>query len=233
MAVRSAGAKGDGAFAAADCAAGRWVCQYVGAPTTLLQTAQRYTDADPAYLFQITPELYLDAMDSTHVSRYFNHAYPAANLNFTVDKAAREVHFYAARDIAAGEELTFDYGTAYWLGSGVHPSAETDSRNYSALEAQSKRPLPPPPPGPKPLTPTSMLSEVEAAMALPPAEARTALLRTLEYFGAERLDVDALRIPRGLGPDAPPSEVVDPGTVPLATLESAARACIIDLARIG
>ena len=71
--IRSAGGKGDGAYAAEPAAAGRWIARYEGAPVTLLQTVQRYTDADPEYLFQITPDLYLDAMDSKHYSRFFNH----------------------------------------------------------------------------------------------------------------------------------------------------------------
>lgn len=107
--MRDAGLKGKGAFAAERVAAGRWVTHYVGEPVTLLETAQRYTDADPEYLFQLTPDLYLDAMDSIHFSRFFNHA-QNGTLNFTVDAAARVVSFFAARDIDVGEELTFDYG---------------------------------------------------------------------------------------------------------------------------
>jgi hypothetical protein len=55
--ILPAGERGMGAYAAAPLAAGQWIGRYVGTPVTLLQTAQRYTDTDPEYLFQITPDL--------------------------------------------------------------------------------------------------------------------------------------------------------------------------------
>ena len=63
--------KGRGAFAAEAVPPNTWVCQYVGAPVTLLDTCRRYVDTEPEYLFQVTPDLYLDAQDSTHFSRFF------------------------------------------------------------------------------------------------------------------------------------------------------------------
>ena len=121
--------KGMGAFASAPIAAGTFVCTYVGELVTLLQTQQRYTDSDPEYLFQLTPDLYLDAMDSTHFSRFFNHA-EFGNLNFTVSPADRRVDFYADRAISAGEELTFDYGPSYWALMSDNPKEGTDSRDF-------------------------------------------------------------------------------------------------------
>jgi SET domain-containing protein len=32
------------------------------------------------------------------------------------DPAAREVSFFASRDISAGEELLYDYGGKFWKG---------------------------------------------------------------------------------------------------------------------
>ena len=223
--IRSAGERGDGAYAAEAVAAGTWVGQYIGEPVSLLQTVQRYTDSEPEYLFQITPELYLDAMDSTHFSRYFNHA-EHGNLNFTVNKTTNRVDFYTARPIEAGEELTFDYGMAYWAGSGVVPF--NDSRDYSKSSVQEKHA----PKGPRPVTPTS-LSELDELLAkADDEEMRGGMLRALEYFGATRLDTHAMRIPRGLGPEAP-TEDIDLRTVPTATLEQAARACIEQAAELS
>lgn len=221
--IKPAGDKGDGAFAAEAAAAGQWIGTYVGTPVTLLDTAQRYTDTDPEYLFQITPDLYLDAMDSTHFSRFFNHRYPDFNLNFTVDKAANRVDFYARRDIAVGEELSFDYGVGYWMGSGVVPLGDT--RNYTVpkrdLSADN---------GPLPMTPTTRRADVEATMKLPEAEARAGLLRCLEYYGASRLpcatdEEPRMRIPLTLGADAAYEEV-GVANAPLELLRSAAEACI-------
>ena len=228
--IREAGNRGQGAFAAEAAPAGRWVGTYVGTPVTLLDTAQRYTDTDPEYLFQITPDLYLDAMDSTHFSHYFNH-HQNGTLNFTVDVENQRVDFYLAEDVAAGDELTFDYGVAYWAGSGVTPSRETDHRDFT-------RKMPPRPEslGPKPITPTTDVKDLDATMALPEPEARAGLLRCLEFFGGERLPClpeapVRMRIPRGLGPEAGTLEVAV-ADAPLEDLESAARACVRDAAAL-
>ena len=101
--VKPAGDVGFGAFAAEAAPAGTYVGQYVGEPVTLLQTTQRYTESDPAYLFQITPDLYLDAQDSDHFSRFFNHA-ELGTLNFTIDTSNRRVSFFLSRDVAVGDE---------------------------------------------------------------------------------------------------------------------------------
>ena len=58
------------------------------------------------YLFGVG-ELQIDAQNSTHFSRYFNHA-EYGTLTAAVDSERRRVDFFAARDITAGEELTFD-----------------------------------------------------------------------------------------------------------------------------
>ena len=231
--IRSAGGKGDGAYAAEPAAAGRWIARYEGVPVTLLQTVQRYTDADPEYLFQITPDLYLDAMDSKHLSRFFNH-HEHGNLNFTVDKEALRVDFFAARDIAIGDELCFDYGMSYWAGSGVTPSAETDSRDYTQYEEEraagrltSIRPK-----GPPPITPRNRRELDELTKLADKQEVRAGLLRCLEYFGAQRIDEHVVRIPLGLGADADSSEV-DPRTVPLTTLEVAASVCVEQAAALA
>ena len=113
--IQDAGEKGMGAFANQSAPPNTWVCTYQGELVTLLDTAQRYTDRDPAYLFQITPDLYRDAEDSTHFSRYFNH-HQNGTLNFTVNVAEQRIDFFTACAVAPGEELTFDYGVGYWAG---------------------------------------------------------------------------------------------------------------------
>jgi hypothetical protein len=47
--MRPAGKAGMGAFAAEAAAAGQWITTYVGAPISLLQSTQRYTESDPEY----------------------------------------------------------------------------------------------------------------------------------------------------------------------------------------
>ena len=111
----------------------------------------------------------------------------------------------------------------YWAGSGVTPSPETDSRDYSERVRNAAARVPRP--GPAPLTPTTRAEDIDALLALDAPAARAGLLRCLEYYGAMRLSEGSLRIPFGIGADAP-SEDVDTAAVPLAKLEAAARACV-------
>ena len=89
----------------------------------------------------------------------------------STDEDELRVDFYAARDIAADEELTFDYGVRYWLWRDA-PSADSDSRNFSEPKYRDLRPvektlLHPPPVGTVlPLTPLTA-EELQAALALP------------------------------------------------------------------
>lgn len=219
--VQEAGTMGKGTFAAEAAPAGTWVCKYVGTPVTLLQTTQRYASEDPEYLFQITPDLYLDAMDSTHFSRYFNHA-QHGNLNFTIDVVNKRVDFMLSRDVEKGEQLTFDYGMSYWLGSGVTPLG--DDRNFTRPTPKAAKLT-----GPRPVTPKTA-TELAIALALPEEEARLALLRCLEYFGVStRLDEQQLKISFGFAKDAR-QEVVDPLMASVETLHEATAACIAQAA---
>tara|TARA_B100000795_G_scaffold166923_1_gene125608 strand:+ start:574 stop:1125 length:552 start_codon:yes stop_codon:yes gene_type:complete len=81
--VESAGVKGMGAFAAEAAQAGRWVGSYQGPLISLDEQRDLYSETDPEYLFQITPDLYIDGNLSTHFTRFFNHD-QKGNLNFTV-----------------------------------------------------------------------------------------------------------------------------------------------------
>ena len=47
-------------------------------------------------------------------------------MHLSVDE--RRADLYAAAPIAAGDELTFNYGEGFWLASEVAPSEGTDSR---------------------------------------------------------------------------------------------------------
>jgi len=208
-----------GAFAAEACSSGRYVCDYHGALISLEQVNERYIERLPEYLFDVGDGLYLDAQDSEHFSRFFNHR-EHGNLNFTVSAAERRVTFYAATDIAEGEELCFDYGVGYWAGHEASPAEGTDSRSF---DAAPWRPM-----GPPPLTPLTSSGIGEAA-ELPVDEARTALLRTLEYFGARRLASGEIEVPLGLIRAG--TAVVQPDTADLPLLRRAAAACITDAAK--
>ena len=100
-----------GVFADEDIPRGRWVCSYVGVLSTDDECEQRYRDDDSAlapgrgdYLFRIDDDLCMDAQESTHHSRFFNHA-EHGNLDVNVSVVERRIDFWALRDVAAGEEV--------------------------------------------------------------------------------------------------------------------------------
>jgi hypothetical protein len=134
-----------------------------------------------------------------------------------VDVEQQRVSFYTSCDVAIGEELCFDYGMSYWMGSEVTPVGDT--RNFT-LEREVL-----PPSGPKPATPTGSVQEVDKIMELPEDQARSALLRCLDFYGATRLDEDRMEIPFGLGESARRTEI-QPSTVELQLLKDATTACI-------
>ena len=119
--IASAGSKGMGAFARVAASAGTFVCEYRGELLTEADVQERYADEEPLYLFTVNPDQepkYIDAVDSTHVSHFFNHAQDP-NTKHVKDKQARRIDFYLTRDVAAGEELTIDYGVGYWIALGI------------------------------------------------------------------------------------------------------------------
>ena len=214
--VRDAGSKGSGVFATEPIAVGDWIGPYIGTLTTKEETRARYNDTyRGAYIFGLDDELSIDAQNSTHFSRFFNHA-EHGNLEVEVDAARQSIDFFAARDIGVGEELTFDYGTQYWLLWRAPPTPESDSRNYTRLRLAARERdveltlrYPPKVGTVLPLSPITV-AELQAALALPERESRAALLRCLEYFGAQRCaDSDLLSLPR-LATDDSADAAVEP-----------------------
>lgn len=119
--IRSAGSKGQGAFAGERLKAGTHVGLYVGILSTQEDIKQRYDDARHAdYLFKLDDKWCIDAQNSSHFSRFFNHA-EHGNLDVAVDTDLQQIEFTASRDIELGEEMTFD----------VRPRLE--SARFSAL----------------------------------------------------------------------------------------------------
>jgi len=135
LAVRAAGAKGDGLFAAAAIEKDAYLLDYVGEVIDEAELYARYGDPeDPraavggAYVFEVGDDAFVDGADPdrSNLARYMNHA-PAGAANVRRERLGgplrlpgtrcdRGVRFFAARDVAAGEELCFDYGADYWRG---------------------------------------------------------------------------------------------------------------------
>ncbi len=105
------GSAGLGLFAIDAFRKGDFVIEYTGEP---LSTAQ--ADAKGGkYLFRVDDALTLDGTGREHVARYMNHSCDP-NCEAVIEEypdGEKAVMIYALRDIAPGEELTFDYGAEY------------------------------------------------------------------------------------------------------------------------
>ena len=148
--ARPAPPKGEGVFALQHIDAAAFVCQYQGDVLTLEQQEERYPDKFPDYCLRVSdrPVLSVDGQNSGHWSRLINHN-EHGNLKLYTDAAAQTAHFTAAQAIEAGEELSFDYGIAFFTFRGITPAAGTDSRQATLRRADPEDadpPLPPPPP---------------------------------------------------------------------------------------
>ncbi|VEU36385.1 unnamed protein product [Pseudo-nitzschia multistriata] len=190
--------KGYGVFATGPIANGTVVCGYEGDLLTLAEQEARYPDSWPDYCLRLSPELSIDAERSGHWSRFVNHD-ERPNLVVETSLAPEpSARFRAIRDIAAGEELCFDYGPVYFYARGITPAPGTESRTVSLA--------------PRPVDEAAVEEErAWAASGLPDAPAtvdeigrvlssaavsegakKAALARALDYFGAiEWIDEDA------------------------------------------
>jgi hypothetical protein len=115
--IRSAGAKGRGAFAGQKIPKGVSVGDYEGERMSEEDMESRYKDENwSSYVFEVRDGVYIDARDETRSSwhRYINHSC-RPNLESVVEPQGRgRVWFRTLREIQADEELTFDYGDMYW-----------------------------------------------------------------------------------------------------------------------
>nr|WP_208299990.1 SET domain-containing protein-lysine N-methyltransferase [Aquabacterium sp. A08] len=112
MQTRRSGVHGKGVFALADLAAGERLIEYTGEIISW-DEAQRRHPHDPAqphhtFYFHIDDGHVIDALHGGNASRWINHSC-APNCEAQETPEGR-VFIWALRDIAAGEELFYDYG---------------------------------------------------------------------------------------------------------------------------
>jgi SET domain-containing protein len=106
--VRATGiGKGKGLFATSKIKKGSFVIEYTGdkIPTKVADTL------GTRYLFEIDSEWTIDGASRTNTARYINHS---CDPNCEVEIEGDRLMIYAVRNIARGEELSFDYGEEYF-----------------------------------------------------------------------------------------------------------------------
>lgn len=109
---------GNGVFAVTDLAPDALLCQYAGRRIRHEEADALYggtLDTGHTFLFTLNDEYVVDANRGGNIARWINHAC-APNCQAQVvehagdDRRRDRIEIRALRDIAAGEELTYDYG---------------------------------------------------------------------------------------------------------------------------
>ncbi|WP_394791382.1 SET domain-containing protein [Rhodoferax sp.] len=109
--VRRSGVHGKGVFALRDIAAGEVVAEYVGEIISWQEAQDRHPH-DPSqpnhtFYFHVDADRVIDANYGGNASRWINHA---CEPNCETDEQDGRIFIVALQDIAAGEELNYDYG---------------------------------------------------------------------------------------------------------------------------
>lgn len=109
--VRRSGVHGKGVFAVTDLAEGEAIIEYVGEIITWEAAQARHphdpSDPNHTFYFHIDEQHVIDALVGGNSSRWINHS---CDPNCEADEVDGRIFIKALRNIAAGEELHYDYG---------------------------------------------------------------------------------------------------------------------------
>jgi len=109
--VRQSGVHGKGVFAGQDILKGETIIEYVGEIISAQEAEDRHPhdpkDPNHTFYFQIDEDRVIDALHGGNSARWINHCC-TPNCKPEVDEG--RVFIKAKKNIAAGEELNYDYG---------------------------------------------------------------------------------------------------------------------------
>ena len=109
--TRRSGVHGKGVFALVDLAAGETLIEYEGEVISWREALRRHPhdplDPNHTFYFHIDDKHVIDGKSGGNSSRWINHS---CKPNCEADENGGRVHILALRNIAAGEELFYDYG---------------------------------------------------------------------------------------------------------------------------
>jgi SET domain-containing protein len=113
VAVRPSRIDGTGAFAAEPIPARRKIGEIRGESISVREARRRAKGMDRIMMIEVSDRRAIDASLSTDPLRFTNHSCaPNAVLRIRQGR----VEFYAMRDVAAGDELTVNYGETHHEG---------------------------------------------------------------------------------------------------------------------
>lgn len=99
---------GLGLFAVEPIKKGTWIIEYVGKIVTGKKEIEEYKEN--LYLFETSKTRMIDGSARSNTARYINHSHKP---NCEVEIFSGRVFVQAKKNIAAGEELNYDYGKEY------------------------------------------------------------------------------------------------------------------------
>jgi SET domain-containing protein len=102
--IRSSSLHGAGVYASAPIAKGTRILEYSGPRITAKQADGLYADGDVTYLFGMDGGKTI--IDGFGMAAFVNHS---CDPNCETDQIKKRIWIIALRDIAGGEELTYDY----------------------------------------------------------------------------------------------------------------------------
>lgn len=109
--VRRSGVHGKGVFALQDLAEGEQVCEYTGQRISWEEALARHphdpSQPEHTFYFQLDNGDVIDALYGGNASRWINHS---CDPNCDTQEREGRVFLHAIRPIAAGEELSYNYG---------------------------------------------------------------------------------------------------------------------------
>jgi SET domain-containing protein len=109
--IRASGVHGKGVFARRAIAAGERIIEYKGERITWPEAQRRHphdpSDPNHTFYFHVDDDNVIDAKYGGNAARWINHA---CDPNCESDQVDGRVFIKAVRDLAAGDELFYDYG---------------------------------------------------------------------------------------------------------------------------
>jgi SET domain-containing protein len=112
--VRASAIDGQGAFAAEPVPPHLKIGEIRGQSIGVAEARIRATRSERIMIVELSPRRAIDFSKSADPMRYTNHSC-RPNARLCIDQG--RVEFYALRAIAAGEEITVDYGLTHHAGS--------------------------------------------------------------------------------------------------------------------
>ncbi len=134
--IRSSQIHGAGCYTTTRIRKGTYIVEYSGPQLTNEEADERYADKEQTFLFGLSDGK--TVIDGQGVAAFINHS---CNPNCETDEIDGRIWIVAKRDIAAGEELSYDYNLYDGDGNAPCSCGAQNCRGsmYSPAELRKRR----------------------------------------------------------------------------------------------